>query len=228
MRYYTTIMGQDEHTEAEYLALVGDDTQRPYVLRLYQEEITLADVPEDLQEAVQTIVNNRIARWGLWKDLPASAHEVTALTEAVATANLTKGQARAFFAALRTLRDGATDAQASTAVDLYPTMKYDMEIIRVGTRINFNGTLYRAAVDLYDSESQNPDNAPNLWERIEYHNGVRIIPETITAGTAFGYKELGYWEKDGCVYRSEMADNVWTPEQYPTAWTLWPNWPEDM
>ena len=113
---------------------------------------------------------------------------------------------------------GLDDKQASEIVSLYPTMKYDGRLIEAGTRINHNGTLYKTAVDLWDTEANNPDNAPTLWEEIQYHNGIRIIPETITVTTAFAKDELGYWRADGKTYKSLLENNVYTPEAYPQGW----------
>lgn len=111
-----------------------------------------------------------------------------------------------------------TDAQASNVAILYPTLKEDGSLVKVGTRINWNGQLKRAAVDLWDTADNNPDNAPTLWENIEYKDGYRIIPETITVGTAFALNECGWW-KD-VLYRSKLEANTYTPEQYPYGWEL--------
>ena len=73
-----------------------------------------------------------------------------------------------------------------------------------------------AAVDLWDTKENNPDNAPTLWEDIAYKEGYRIIPETITAGTAFMKDERGWWKDT--LYKSTLDNNVWTPEQYPSGW----------
>lgn len=110
------------------------------------------------------------------------------------------------------------DKSASKSVVLYPEMKYDETLIKAGTRINFEGKLYKATVDLWDAETNNPKNAPTLWEEIAYHNGIRIIPETITVTTAFAKDELGYWEADGKVYKSLLEANVYTPAAYPQGW----------
>ena len=110
------------------------------------------------------------------------------------------------------------DKQASEVPSLYPTMKYDGQLIKAGTRINFNETLFKAAVDLWDTEANNPENAPNLWEEIQYHNGIRIIPEVITVTTAFAKDELGYWKADEKVYKSLLDANVYTPAAYPQGW----------
>lgn len=110
------------------------------------------------------------------------------------------------------------DATASTVIMLYPTMKYTGGLIEAGTRINWNGTLKRAAVDLYDREENNPDNAVNLWEDIQYREGYRIIPEVITVGLAFADGERGWWED--VLYESTVDDNVYTPEQYKDNWKI--------
>ena len=110
------------------------------------------------------------------------------------------------------------DKGASLSPALYPEMEYNGELIKAATRINHNGILYKAAVDLWDTEANNPDNAPTLWEEIAYHEGIRIIPEVITVTTAFAKDELGYWKADGKTYKSLLDANVYTPAAYPQGW----------
>ena len=110
------------------------------------------------------------------------------------------------------------DQTASAGVQLFPRMKYTGALISAGTRINWAGTLKRAAVDLWDTETNDPDNAPTLWEDIAYINGVRIIPETITATLAFARDELGWW--NGKVYRSKRDGNTFNPSVTPEWWEL--------
>ena len=108
------------------------------------------------------------------------------------------------------------DATASEAPELFVTLKYDNKLISAGTRINWQGTIKRAAADLWDMEINNPINAPALWEDINYKEGYRIIPETITAGTAFSLGEIGWWKDEK--YRSLIDNNVWTPDLYAPSW----------
>lgn len=110
------------------------------------------------------------------------------------------------------------DKEASKTPELFDRLKENGELVKAGTRINWNGILKRASVDLWDAKENNPDNAPTLWEDIEYKDGIRIIPEVITVGTAFSKDELGYW-KDA-IYKSLLDNNVWTPEQNPSGWML--------
>lgn len=126
--------------------------------------------------------------------------------------------ARKLRAAVIKATAGLDDKIASTIPDLYPRMTYNGELISAGTRINWNGSIKRAAVDLWDREENNPNLAPTLWEDIEYRDGFRIIPTTITAGTAFASGELGWW--NGVLYRSTLDNNVWTPEAYPAGWEV--------
>lgn len=108
------------------------------------------------------------------------------------------------------------DKEASEGARLFPRLKQDGSLVKVGTRVNWNGVIKRAAVDLWDTDTNSPDNAPSLWEDIGYREGWRIIPETITTGTAFALDECGWWED--VLYKSKIANNVWTPAAYPAGW----------
>ena len=119
---------------------------------------------------------------------------------------------------IATGRELVDDKTASIAPELFPGLKQDGSLIKVGTRIKWNGTLKRAAIDLWDTMENDPDNAPALWEDIQYRLGYRIIPETITAGLVFSEGECGWW--GDVLYKSTISANVWTPEQYPAGWEL--------
>lgn len=108
------------------------------------------------------------------------------------------------------------DANASTIPEMFPSLKTDGSLVKAGTRINWNGQLKKAAVDLWDTAENNPDNAPTIWEDLNYVNGYRVIPETITVTTAFSKGEQGWW-KDS-VYESLQDNNVWNPEQFAAGW----------
>lgn len=108
------------------------------------------------------------------------------------------------------------DKTASEGAMLFPRLKQNGALVPAGTRINWHGTVKKAAVDLWDTAENAPDNAPSLWEDIAYREGIRIIPDTITAATAFAKGEQGWW-KDA-LYTSLLDANVYTPEQYPAGW----------
>jgi hypothetical protein len=113
------------------------------------------------------------------------------------------------------------DIEASVEPTLSRTMRYDGGLIPAGTRINWGGVLKRAAVDIWDTKENTPDVATDLWEDVLYRDGIRIIPEVITAGLAFSYDELGWW--GDVVQRSILPGektNVYTPDEYPSAWEV--------
>ena len=110
------------------------------------------------------------------------------------------------------------DKTASEGASLFPRLKGDGSLVKAGTRINWDGVIKRAAVDLWDSEANNPKYAPTLWEDIEYKDGYRIIPEVITVGKVFAKDECGWWGDE--LYRSTVDANVYTPEQYAPNWEI--------
>lgn len=108
------------------------------------------------------------------------------------------------------------DKDASATPELFDGLTESGSLIEAGTRINWKGALKRAAVNLWDTRDNNPDNAPYLWEDIEYKEGYRIIPDSITYGTMFSKDEYGWW--NGELYQSLIDYNVYTPEQYAGGW----------
>ena len=129
-----------------------------------------------------------------------------------------KQEAQTIRGFIETAAEGLDDATASQAPTLFPSLKEDGSLVSVGTRINWKGVVMRAAVDLWDTAENNPDNAPSLWEDLPYIDGIRIIPDVITVGLAFSKGEKGWWY--GELYESTADNNVYTPEQYPDWWTL--------
>lgn len=120
--------------------------------------------------------------------------------------------------AIETAAASLDDATASMAATLFPTLKYDSSLVKAGTRINWYGIVKRAASDLWDTVENDPENAPALWEDINYKEGYRIIPEFISAGTAFALGEKGWW--NGVLYESLLEANVYTPDAYPAGWKV--------
>ena len=129
---------------------------------------------------------------------------------------MTRAEAFRLRAIVEQAAESLDDQTASAAPTLLRRLKQDGLLVTTGTRVNWGGTIKRAAVDLWDTAENTPDAAPTLWEEIGYRDGYRVIPETITAGTAFALDELGWW--GGKLYKSKLAANVYTPEQYPAGW----------
>lgn len=133
---------------------------------------------------------------------------------------MTRAEALRLRAIVEQAAESLDDQTASTAPTLLRRMKQDGKLVSAGTRINWGGVIKRAAVDLLDTADNTPDAAPTLWEDIDYRDGYRVIPSVITAGTAFAKGEQGWW--GGKLYKSKLAANVYTPEQYPAGWEVQP------
>ena len=112
------------------------------------------------------------------------------------------------------------DKMVSEIAELLPVMKLDGSAIEAGKRYYFpedaEAPVKRAAVTLWDTEANTPQNAPDLWEDIFYKDGIRVIPAVLTVGTSFGLGEVGWWE--GALVESLYSNNVWTPADAPDMW----------
>ena len=108
------------------------------------------------------------------------------------------------------------DKTASTAPTMFPRLKEDGSLVRADTRINWNGIVKKAAVNLWDTAENSPESAPVLWQDLAYKDGYRIIPDSLTITTAFAKDEYGWW--GDTLYRSLTDHNVYTPAAYPGNW----------
>lgn len=114
------------------------------------------------------------------------------------------------------------NATAGRMIDCFPTMKEvcaEGALIKALTRIrddNDASVIWRNNVDVWNTEANSPANAPTLWDRIAYHDGIRIIPDTIPATLAWMNGEFGW--RDGHVYKSGMDGNVYLPGTVGAIW----------
>ena len=136
---------------------------------------------------------------------------------------MTKKELKDRLSAFLAARDAALgvvddDTAVQSCVAIFPKMQFDGGLIKYQSRIQFEGKLYRARQDLWDTESSTPAKSPNLWSEIIYSGGIREIPESITPDAAFAKDEKGKWK--GIVYISLIDNNVWTPDQYPAGWKI--------
>lgn len=117
-----------------------------------------------------------------------------------------------------------SDAEVSTAPEVLRVLAKDGSLVKAGERINWNGDVKRAKVALWDTAVNAPDAAPDLWDDIEYKDGIRKIPVTdsgiFDATLAFSEGEEGYSTVDELVYVSRVNGNVYTPQLVPGNWVL--------
>ena len=131
---------------------------------------------------------------------------------------MNRQETQAFLDAFLKMRNALTDQQASMVVDIYPSLKGNGELIKAGTRIKCDNVIYKAAVDMWDTAENAPNNAPTLWEVLSYREGYRIIPKVLTVTSAFAKDECGWWED--VLYKSLIDNNVYTPAEYAAGWVI--------
>ena len=73
--------GFEEVTESEFLAFVGDESTRPYTGKVYRGELSIEEVPEELRDAVQSVVDAKIARLGVYVEQDVPANELKTMIE---------------------------------------------------------------------------------------------------------------------------------------------------
>lgn len=129
---------------------------------------------------------------------------------------MTREEAKRLRGIIEVSSQSLDDKTASTVPTFYPKLKEDGSLVKAGTKIHWNGSVKKAAVDLWDTKENNPDNAPTLWASIDYRDGYRLIPDIITVTTAFAKNECGWWR--GKLYKSLVDANVYNPEQYAANW----------
>lgn len=126
--------------------------------------------------------------------------------------------ARKFRAVIEEMAKTADDQTVSKAPTACPRLKRDGSLVKAGTKIYWKGVVKKNGSDLWDTELNDPDHAPTLWEDLAYKDGYRIIPAVITVTGAFSKGEKGWW--NGVLYESTADNNVYTPEQYPSNWKV--------
>lgn len=165
--------------------------------------LDLPEITQEEYEAEMAAVNKRMEKQAV-------------IAEATRSLTLEEVQALTIRRTVNSL--DIPDATASRMAGYFPELTGDGSLIKAGTKINWGGQLKKAAVDLWDTAENSPDNAPTLWADIAYKDGIRIAPETFTATNAAAMDELMWFGKH--IYRSGMAGNVYTPETAPTVWEL--------
>ena len=85
-----------------------------------------------------------------------------------------------------------------------------------GVLVKYDGKIYRCCSEHKSQPDWTPDAAHSLWVHLNYKDGIRVIPESISATAAFAKGDLGWW--NDILYESLVDNNVYTPEQYAANW----------
>jgi len=86
-----------------------------------------------------------------------------------------------------------------------------------GTRLNYNGTLYKVLQDHTSQEDWTPDNAPSLFATVLTSDDGTPL-EWVQPDSTNAYMTGDRVIFEGVVYESLIDNNVWSPSAYPAGW----------
>lgn len=87
-----------------------------------------------------------------------------------------------------------------------------------GALVKYNGKIFRCVSSPSHTSQMDwkPDVSPSLWVHLNYRDGIRVIPDSISVTEAFNNGEKGWW--GDVLFVSLVNDNVFTPDQFPNNW----------
>lgn len=123
----------------------------------------------------------------------------------------------AFINALSSIRESITDEEALSAPALFPEWKTGAEYT-VGTRLYYNGKLYRVE-QLHTSQNDwIPDITPALYTEVAEPGTIPVWRQPTGAQDAYMTGDKIIFEEH--VYESLIDNNIWSPSAYPAGWKL--------
>ena len=131
---------------------------------------------------------------------------------------ITKSKMKAIVDAIVSIRDNISDNQALTAVAIYPDWKIDVNYT-AGTRVVFNGVLYKVLQNHISQETWTPIDAPSLFAKvlIPDENIISIWEQPDSTNAYMKDDKVVHNDK---VWKSLIDNNVWEPGAIGTE-SLW-------
>ena len=183
-----------ELTEAEFHAVVGDETQRRYTDLLYRGKITEDDVPNDIRESVCDIVLERVKRFGEYGRSDNESLEILA-----GRTHMRRREAESYRSHIETAVQSLPANDALTVVTLHPVWAAGMELA-AGMRVQHADGLYEVLQAHTAQADWTPDVSASLFKVVnETHAGTASDP--IPYGGNMALVEGLYYTQDGVVYK---------------------------
>lgn len=129
---------------------------------------------------------------------------------------MTREKAKAFVDAVVTMRMGATDEVAITAVDVYPEWDGAGVDYTAGDRVLYNEILYKVLTDHTSQEDWAPDVAPSLFTVVLIPDS-NVIPAWVQPDSTNPYMTGDKVTHNDYIWQSDVDNNVWEPGVY--GWT---------
>lgn len=128
---------------------------------------------------------------------------------------MTRGRARLLRQLIESLAETLDDSAALTGPELFPFWRSSVDYA-VGTRVRYNGTLYRVLQAHSSQESWTPEAAPSLFARVLIPD-PDTVPDWVQPDSTNAYSKGDRVRHNGKTWTSDIDGNVWEPGQY--GWT---------
>ena len=128
---------------------------------------------------------------------------------------MTRGHARLLRQLIESLAETLDDSAALTGPELFPSWRSGMDYA-VGTRVRYNGTLYRVLQAHTSQDGWTPDAAPSLFAKVLIPD-AETIPEWEQPDSTNPYSKGDKVTHNGKTWVSDVDNNVWEPGVY--GWT---------
>ena len=128
---------------------------------------------------------------------------------------MTRGRARLLRQLIESLAETLDDSAALTGPELFPFWRSGVDYA-VGTRVRYNGTLYRVLQAHSSQESWTPEAAPSLFSKVLIPD-PDTVPDWVQPDSTNAYSKGDRVRHNGKTWTSDIDGNIWEPGQY--GWT---------
>lgn len=110
------------------------------------------------------------------------------------------------------------DEKALQFTELFPAWDGNSFSYAIGTRVRFDGTLYKAIQAHTSQAAWTPAAAPSLWAEVLPGQDNTEISDWQQPDSTNPYNRGDRVRFDGKIYESLIDGNVWSPATYPQSW----------
>lgn len=128
---------------------------------------------------------------------------------------MTRGRARLLRQLIESLAEAMDDSTALTGPEFFPAWRSGVDYA-VGTRVRYNGTLYRVLQAHSSQEIWTPEAAPSLFARVLIPD-PDTVPDWVQPDSTNAYSKGDRVRHNGKTWTSDIDGNIWEPGQY--GWT---------
>ena len=89
---------------------------------------------------------------------------------------------------------------------------------KVDDRCEYADKLWKCLQAHTSQDDWVPDATAALWVEVAAPGEYREIKANMLSTEAFALGEIGWWQTKDNLYKSKIANNVYTPESYPDGW----------